>query len=359
MSDPLEIVAAEPRNVIYGLRCLCHPEAGVRYVGQTTQGVIRRLQDHRKGSRRPKWAVQRWIQKHGEQRIIADVLEVFEDPALLNSAETKWIDRLRTFCDWGEGGLNLTRGGDHATIDSVQAREKARLANSGEQSWSKLTWVSVSEIRHKYASGSHTVSELMDEYEVSRDTISSVVRNKRWIDVTYVAPDPGNLKSGRKKPLIARKSHEWIPRELVGEIRTRYNDGNESVERIAASVGYSSPTVSRIVNNQTYVDPEYARTRKRVSPPPVTDEHRAKLSAAGKGKKKPEGFGAKVSAAVTGEKHGMAKLTEDQAKRIIELMAEGWTNRQIEAEYQISNTQANRIRKGLRWTHLERPWAVG
>lgn len=357
MSDPLEIVAPEPRNVIYGLRCICHPEVGYRYVGQTTQGVTARLRDHRKGSRYPKWAVQHWIRKHGEYNVEADVLESFEDRTPLNAAETKWIEQLRTFCDWREGGLNLTRGGDHPTLDSLQAREKARAKNSGLQSWSKLDWEKVREIRAIYPQATHSMTEIAEIYGMSVTVISNVIKNQSWIDPSYTfVPLPEPVRRATRPYVRAGLK---LTQAEADEIRVLYNHDGVSTQYLSETyqIGYNS--VTSILNNERYVDPTYSRTRLRSIAPPITDEHRAKLSAAGKGKKKPEGFGAKVSAAVTGEKHGMAKLTEDQAKRIIELMAEGWTNRQIEAEYQISNTQANRIRKGLRWTHLERPWAVG
>lgn len=354
MSD--ENTLTEPRNVIYGLRCLCHPERGIRYVGQTTQGASLRLRDHRKGSRYPKWAVQHWIKKHGERNVVSDTLEVLEDRTGLNRAEEYWIAKLRTFCDWGEGGLNLTRGGDHPTIDSEAAREKARLKNSGEQSWSKLTWDSVRELRWKYQNEYESVSELAEFYGVSVTVCSDAIQGKSWIDPDYVFMPRDVVISRQRKPYV-RQGLKLTQAE-ADEIRVLYNEDGVSTQYLSETyrIGYSS--VTSILNNERYVDPSYRRTRKRATPPEFTDEHRAKLSAAGKGKKKPEGFGAKVSAAVTGEKHGMAKLTEQQVKDIIALMAEGWTNRQVEAEYKISNAQANRIRKGLRWSHLERPWAV-
>lgn len=100
----------DPKSVIYGLSCTCHPEKGVRYVGQTTRGVGRRMSEHRYAARvqpgrRP---LTDWIQKHGEASIRLQVLEVVESSSLLNEREIHWIATLHTF---GSPGLNLNEGG--------------------------------------------------------------------------------------------------------------------------------------------------------------------------------------------------------------------------------------------------------
>lgn len=64
---------AEPLNVIYGLSCTCHPEKGVRYVGQTICGVAKRLREHRHGAKKGNLAVHKWMRKHGVGNIEAAI----------------------------------------------------------------------------------------------------------------------------------------------------------------------------------------------------------------------------------------------------------------------------------------------
>lgn len=92
--------------VIYGLKCKCHPEGGIRYVGQTKKGMTARLYVHLWNARNRESKnygayVYNWIRKHGEENIIYDVLEECLEEELDNR-EKEWIDRLR------EEGAKLT-----------------------------------------------------------------------------------------------------------------------------------------------------------------------------------------------------------------------------------------------------------
>lgn len=56
-----------------------------------------------------------------------------------------------------------------------------------------------------------------------------------------------------------------------------------------------------------------------------------------------------------GQKNGMARITEGEAREIIRLISEGQTNKAIAQIYGISHAQVSLIRLGKSWRHLPRP----
>lgn len=104
-------VDAEDKFTVYGLRCICHPEDGIRYVGQTVRRMADRLWDHRKTARSPKYPVNFWIAKHGPANIEMVMLEECATFENLAEAEMRWIADLGTRQSKEGTGLNLTDGG--------------------------------------------------------------------------------------------------------------------------------------------------------------------------------------------------------------------------------------------------------
>lgn len=116
------------KNVIYGAWCLCHPEDGIYYVGQTCKGVNSRISVHFWNSRKPESTsygsrFSRWIRKHGEENVAFSVLEIcLRDE--LNSREILWISQLR---EQGQSKGNLLAGGNQARGHKVpQMSERMR-----------------------------------------------------------------------------------------------------------------------------------------------------------------------------------------------------------------------------------------
>lgn len=196
-------IQPEPRNVIYALSCTCHPEKGVRYVGQTTQGARPRLLGHlseaRKGEGTP---VYRWIRKHGESNIETTVLEAVEDSALLDEREVFWISEMRTFR--GAFGLNMTIGGgglsgyplsDDARkrmSDAAKRRGMGHIsladrmsATQGESNWnSKLTEEVVLEIKRMLWHGEPSTG-IAERFDVSPSAISHINNRRAWLHVPW------------------------------------------------------------------------------------------------------------------------------------------------------------------------------
>lgn len=314
----MNIVAPQSRNVIYGLRCLCHPEEGFRYIGQSRKGVHHRLVKHRSLSRdaAPKWAVHKWIKKHGETKVVSDLLEAVDDPEDLNSAEEKWIRKYQTYAPLGLGGLNLTRGGDYAVMESEESRQKARDKNSGEQSWSKLTWEKVREIRALYPKGTHTVGEMATLYGVTSGAVSMVIRGHTWVDPDYVFQE-----------LTERVAkHHKLNRSAAKEIRRLFSEGLATRLELTSMFDVSEGAIGDIIYNRSYQDATY-------DPPLVTTPQ--------------------------GSRNARTRLSEEQVSEILLLIADGLSDQQISDSYPIGSSGVGQIRGGYTWKHIPRPHQVG
>ena len=80
---------------IYGLRCTCHPEDGVRYVGRTANTAVARLRGHKSwAARGGTLPVHAWIRKHGADNIYFEILAVAQSHEELARLELEWIERL-------------------------------------------------------------------------------------------------------------------------------------------------------------------------------------------------------------------------------------------------------------------------
>lgn len=87
------------KSVIYTASCVCHPEDGVRYVGQTIKGLTARKGVHfwnarKEGNRNYHSHFSNWIRKHGEDNVSFEVLEQCEESEL-DARELHWISKLR------------------------------------------------------------------------------------------------------------------------------------------------------------------------------------------------------------------------------------------------------------------------
>lgn len=103
---------AEAFGVIYGLSCQCHPERGVRYVGQTFQSPpgIRLVQHFSDANtKRSTLPVHYWIRRHGAENIEMQILESNVSLDRIYEAEAQWISFCGTIRE--SGGLNLLPGG--------------------------------------------------------------------------------------------------------------------------------------------------------------------------------------------------------------------------------------------------------
>jgi len=100
----------EDKCVIYGLWCLCHPEDGIRYVGQTTVGAWSRLGQHLSMLRynlehnKRLTYCQNWILKHGPDNIAVSVIDIAPTPDDLDTLEEFWIKQFDNLTNIRTGG---------------------------------------------------------------------------------------------------------------------------------------------------------------------------------------------------------------------------------------------------------------
>lgn len=110
------------------MRCTCHPEQGIRYVGQTVVSVSSRRHVHLWNSRTPTSKSYRshfsnWIRLHGEENTEFFVLEE-TDEGKIDEREGFWISHLRSE---GNKLTNIKSGGG-------QARGHKRPSHARDQS---------------------------------------------------------------------------------------------------------------------------------------------------------------------------------------------------------------------------------
>lgn len=306
-------IAERKANVVYGLTCACHPEAGVRYVGLTSQGAQRRLWGHRKMARKGSaLPVHKWMRKHGDENVISTPLQEVDSPDLLASAEVAWIAKLR---DAGQADLNMTDGGEgtFGVVVTDEFREKRRnymLANPvirevGQEEraemsrrisarmndpdyiaahiervkkkWrdnpemrisarigrSPLTQEDVDAIRLLRQETDATYAEIAEVAGVAVSTIGQIVRGARWSDGS--AGRNGSAKAGGKRRISAQgmerirasrargegSARSKVTTEDVLAIRRRAADG-EPLSEIAEDFPVSVQSVRRIVNRASW-----------------------------------------------------------------------------------------------------------
>ena len=206
--------------VIYGAWCLCHPERGIYYGGQTSLGVNSRWSTHlwvarTKHAKSHDSRLSRWIRKHGAGNVVFSVLEVctLEE---LDDRERSWIAYLRSM---GQAQANYLEGGsqprghknpDHSTRmsgpgnpmfgkdrkalmayarsfqgpASEKTRRKRGDANRGERNKrAVLNDEKVREIRRRYTGKYGELTQMGREYGVTPQMIYSIVNNKNWTHV--------------------------------------------------------------------------------------------------------------------------------------------------------------------------------
>lgn len=197
---------------VYGLKCNCHPERGVRYVGITGAGAGVRLRDHLKNSRKPDsdriggLPVYRWMRKHGADNIRMSLLETCETQDQLNEREVFWIRELGTFAP---GGMNMTLGGGgkRGYRHSEETKNRISALKRGKPGFSKsgLSVADVHEIK-KRLWGGETAAGLAETYQVSRKTLKDISQGNTWNHVPWpIGPRQKARTSERLRDAIEKR----------------------------------------------------------------------------------------------------------------------------------------------------------
>lgn len=258
----------EPRVVIYGLKCKCHPERGIRYVGQSSKTARARFHQHTYAARKGKpWVVAKWMRKHGIENIAYEVLEVVEEEGDLDVRETYWIDHLHTMTKFGgcnvwPGGSSI-RGYKHSPDSlarrkgrkhSEETRKKLSDANRGKvgelSSNSKLTNKGVKDIKERLFNGDTSYS-ISREMGLSKSTIHYIEIGRTWAHVEGPIGPRREPETG-KFPPGAKPHNTKLTDEQIREIRERYLLREETLDDIAADYGITGGNVSMIGRRKTW-----------------------------------------------------------------------------------------------------------
>lgn len=253
---------------VYGLRCSCHPDAGIRYIGKTVSLRPRyRLYSHanqaRNGSMLP---VHRWIRKHGPENIIQSVLEeITSGHEDLLRREIYWIAEVGTT---SSPGLNCTAGGDGSLGWRRSAESEAKRAKTLRERYprvkkakltkeeyratrvrgsasgtAKLNEDLVSEIKSAIWDGAKH-SEISKIYGVTPCSISCIGREATWKHVPWPSDRPRTVLSpGQKRATITAAQ--------VLEIRKLGKQGL-GCYRISAIMGVSVKQASTALSGRGY-----------------------------------------------------------------------------------------------------------
>lgn len=202
---------------IYGLECACHPERGIRYIGQTVSPISTRRNQHVSDAfgvavNRP---LHNWIRKHAEgQRLNIKVVEIEGDVPedRLDEREIFWIAKHETLVP---NGLNVVEGGggmrgftrphteewkarmsakakgrkpSQSSIEGVRRMMQKKI---GENNYNvRLTEPQVEEIISLIFVGVSPM-KIAKDFSVDHTTIYQIRNNKTWLHVQRpIGPRP-------------------------------------------------------------------------------------------------------------------------------------------------------------------------
>ena len=300
------------KGVIYGLSCACHPEAGVRYVGQTSQPPAKRLMQHKSSSRYERtrrFPVSRWINSHGADSVVMEVLAQGNTLAELDALEIEYI---RKFGTYGAPGLNATMGGGGTPgAPNVLGGSGPCASLSDDQALAVYNLV---------LEGKVTQKSIAESLGVSKQTVTNIIQGKKYKNLGL---DPlGDQRSHMPHMLGESNRNSKLSDTQVREIHARYGRG-ESSKALSVEFGISQTGVVGIVAG---------RFHSRLGLPKISRP--------------------KVPPAKNGASNNGAKLNESQVKEIHRRVGQGERIAKLRAEFGVGDTAIRSIVSGKTWKHL-------
>jgi group I intron endonuclease len=231
--------------------------------------------------------------KYGEENFIFEVLEKLENNDELIKREQFFIDKLNpeyNICKIAGNCLGVKR-----------TEETKNKYSGENHYFTKLNWEKVNRIRTEYLGTKNiTILKLSEKYNVSYFAIASILQNKYWKDKNYIPLEKGDrkkkiereiscetaleirklyteegysqnelakkyeLKRNRIVQIIRNKvwtseDYTYFPKnikkltiEQVSEIKEKYKPYKYTVEQLAEEYKVSTDTIGRILRNETY-----------------------------------------------------------------------------------------------------------
>ena len=306
-------------GIIYGLSCTCHPDNGIRYVGQTVNPASR-LNEHRTVSSAPSsrykhLPLYRWMRKHGRENVQMTVIGAATQGPELDAAEVYHIARLGTFGT--RKGLNAAIGGG-GSGSHIGKRGASHIR-------AKLTNEEAKEAYDMYVSGEMTREEIAEVYDVCTATIANILRGRSYLNLGLKPAALPGRKSGRTSKGTKRPGTG--PRKFsddqVRQMHLAYASG-ESSSSIGKRFGASEWVVSRIASAKSHEHLGLASVNRGVVKVPPHP----------------------------GEENYNAKLNEFKVRQIHSRLLAGDARSEICKDFAISDSTVRRIGRGAAWKHL-------
>ncbi len=103
---------------------------GKVYIGQTIQTLEARKKQHERDCPHRDYLIYRAFRKHGIEHFLYEKIDEAQNLEELNEKEIYWIDHYEAF---GDGGYNMTSGGEKKWKVSAETREKMSKARRGKK----------------------------------------------------------------------------------------------------------------------------------------------------------------------------------------------------------------------------------
>lgn len=283
-----------------------------RYVG-SSKDIDYRWRKHREmlSSRKHfNRYLQRSWNKYGSEAFEYAVLETVDDASLLQEREQHWIDVLHP-------EFNLSPFANRPTTQGITYSEETlqRMSKSQKQAWISLT----PEARKKRTHVAHL--------QTDEARAKGHAGQLRWSERYQEARAIQRLEweAGRTDREQARR--EKLRAANTGKIQS---DETRAKLRAVAEAQQSDPEYKakhqQAVSEAMQRPDVIARHREGIANrPPMSDEHKANIGKAHKGKKRPEGTGEKIAASKRGKHHS----PETKAK-----LKAAWERRKARKEQQ-------------------------
>ena len=136
---------------------------------------------------------------------------------------------------------HLFLGTQQDNMKDMVSKNRQQRVSAEKATGSKLTWKNVNSIRSEYENGGVSMKDLAIKYGVWRATISSVLRNKSWIDKNYIVPEEMFGSSLKNDRVYRRKIRNW---QVAGILEDYEKSG--SSRKTAKKYGVSKTTILKL-----------------------------------------------------------------------------------------------------------------